>query len=143
MSAVVNLKDVLFGDGKTYRVIAFYQGEVVLFRMDKRGFQIDTIPFSDLESEIRTGNIVKITDPASDNRYAAHSDNEMNAAQKRYDLIAPIVTNPEAILESRLRTAIIRSQSISEEDFATKRRYAYRYLEKYFRDGMTVTCLTR
>ena len=40
MSAVVNLKDVLFGDGKTYRVIAFYQGEVVLFRMDKRGFQI-------------------------------------------------------------------------------------------------------
>ena len=27
MSAVVNLKDVLFGDGKTYRVIAFYQGE--------------------------------------------------------------------------------------------------------------------
>lgn len=35
MSAVVNLKDVLFGDGKTYRVIAFYQGEVVLFRMDK------------------------------------------------------------------------------------------------------------
>lgn len=39
MSAVVNLKDVLFGDGKTYRVIAFYQGEVVLFRMDKRGFQ--------------------------------------------------------------------------------------------------------
>ena len=77
--------------------------------MDKRGFQIETIPFSGLESEIRIGNIVKITDPASDNRYAAHSDNEMNAAQKRYDLIAPIVTNPEAILESRLRTAIIRT----------------------------------
>lgn len=130
MSAVVNLKDVLLWDGKTYRVIAFYQKEVVLFRMDKSGFQIDKLPFSNLESEIRTGNIIKITDPASGNRYAAHSENDMSAAQKRYDLIAPIVTNPRAILESRLRTEIIRSQSISEEDFATKRRYAYRYMEK-------------
>ena len=55
MSAVVNLKDVLFGDGKTYRVIAFYQGEVVLFRMDKRGFQIDTgteSMFRNFESEL-------------------------------------------------------------------------------------------
>lgn len=100
MSAVVNLKDVLFGDGKTYRVIAFYQGEVVLFRMDKRGFQIETIPFSGLESEIRIGNIVKITDPASDNRYAAHSDNEMNAAQKRYDLIAPMSLIPKRSLKA-------------------------------------------
>ena len=98
MAAIVNIRDVIHRGGKIYRVIALSKDLVVLFPIEGKAFKIDCVPFHVLDAELRDGISTRIEDPASNYLVVSHTPKEIEAAQRRFSLIEPIVHNTEAIL---------------------------------------------
>ena len=131
---------VISWQGRTWRVICLYRGKIALFDMSSNKAALDIHDLEEMERKVRSGEIQTVADEFSGVQLVScdTASSSGKRAQSTYELLEPVINDPECLFNDSLRRRRIRE--VCGEDVQKKSMFR-RWLPVYWRKGQCFNAL--